>query len=79
MYAMHQIGAAWWVFILFALFWGIIAIFSEQMYDWGTNIGKKLGHTRIVALRERLKNKVLPPARAALVIMSLISLYFSIV
>jgi len=49
------------------------------MYDWGTNIGKKLGHTRIVALRERLKNKVLPPARAALVIMSLISLYFSIV
>ncbi len=79
MMAMHRSNASYWIFILFALFWGVVALFAAPMYDWGTNIGKRLGHTKIVALRERLKPKVLPPARVALVIMSIISLVFVII
>ncbi len=79
MMAMHRNNASCWVFMLFALFWGLVALFATQMYDWGTSIGKRLGHTKIVALREKLKPSVLPPARVALVIMSIISLVFVII
>ncbi|NOZ63654.1 MAG: hypothetical protein GXO71_01685 [Caldiserica bacterium] len=78
MFEMAQINAPWWVFIVFSIFWAMLTVFAEPMYDWGTNIGRKSGHMRIVALRERWKNKVLPPARAALIIMAVISLYFAV-
>jgi hypothetical protein len=77
MAGMKQANAPVWLFILFTLFWSIVAIFAQPMYDWGTNIGRRLGHHRMVALRERLKPKVLPPARAGLIIMAIISLIFA--
>ncbi len=79
MAAMYRISAPSWVFIMFALFWSVVAFFATPMYDWGTNIGKRLGHSRLVALRERLKPKVLPPARVGLIIMAIISLIFAII
>ncbi|RLG28212.1 hypothetical protein DRN98_09845 [Methanosarcinales archaeon] len=79
MIGLRKINAPAWMFILFALFWCIIAVFAQPMYDWGTNIGRKLGHHRVVQLRERLKPKVLPPARAGLIIIAIISLIFAII
>jgi hypothetical protein len=77
MAGMKQVNAPFWAFLIFSLFWVIVAVFAEPMYDWGTNIGRRLGHHRMVALRERLKHKVLPPARAGLIIMAIISLIFA--
>jgi len=76
---MHHAQAPAQVFIVIALFWCIVAVFAQPMYNWGTSIGKRLGHHRVVALRERLKPKVLPPARAGLIIMAIISLIFAII
>jgi len=75
---MYSAHAPVWVFILAAFFWCIVAIFAQPMYDWATGIGRQLGHHRVVALRERLKPKVLPPAKAGLIIMAIISLIFAI-
>ncbi|OQX75131.1 MAG: hypothetical protein B6D59_00300 [Campylobacteraceae bacterium 4484_4] len=79
MAAMKQIGAPLWIFILFALFWSGVALFADRMYDWGTRMGKRHGHFRIVELRERYKPKVLPPARVTLIIIAIISLIFAII
>jgi hypothetical protein len=78
MAAMRQANAPVWVFIMFAFLWSVVAFFAPSMYDWGTNIGRRLGHHRLAALRECLKPKVLPPARAGLIIMAIISLFFAI-
>ena len=79
MYQMHRIHAPAWVFILFALFWSAIAIYARPLYDWGTGIGRRLGLHRIVALRERMKSKVMPPVKAGLIMMAIISALFAIV
>jgi len=65
-------------FVLLALFLCVVAAFAQPLYDLGTRIGKRLGPSRLVALRERLKPKVLPPARVALLIMAIISLVSAI-
>ena len=78
MLLLHRAHAPMWVFIIVAFFWCIIAVFARPMYDWSTGIGRRLGHHRVVALRERLKPKVLPPARAGLIIMAIISALFAI-
>ncbi len=75
---MHRAHAPIWVFLIQTAFLCLVAVFAEPMYEWGTSVGKRLGHTRIVALRERLQSKVLPPAKAALFIMAAMSLAFGI-
>ena len=75
----HRLQVSAWIYITLALFWGTIAYFAQTMYDWATNIGKRRGHWRLVAFRERLKPKVIPAARAALIIMAIMSIVFAIV
>jgi len=77
MLAMKRVGAPAWAFVLIAAFWGLVALMAEPMYDWSTGVGRRLGHERVAALRERLKPEVLPAARAALAIMAVISLVFA--
>ena len=79
MAGLHRIHASVWVFILNALLWCIVAVFAHPMYDWGTNIGRRLGHSRMVALRERIKSEILPPIRIGLIIMALISVIYAII
>ncbi len=78
MTGLQQTGGSVWVFAGFTVLWTSVFAFAELMYDWGTNIGRRLGHTRMVALRERLKPDVLPPARAGLAIMAFISAVFAV-
>ncbi len=78
MAGLHRAHASVWVFVLNALLWCIVAVFAQPMYDWGTNIGRRLGHSRVVALRERIKPKILPPIRIGLIIMAVISVIFAI-
>jgi len=79
MIQIHRAQAPTWVYIIIALFWFIVAIFAEPMYNWGTGIGRRLGHSRVVELRERYKPKVLPAARAGLITIAIISLIFAMV
>ena len=79
MIQIHRAQAPTWVYIIIALFWFIVAVFAEPMYDWGTGIGRRLGHSRVVELRERYKPKVLPAARAGLITIAIISLIFAMV
>lgn len=64
-------------FVAVAALWIIVLLFAEPLYDWGTNLLKKLGCDRLADLRDRLKPKVLPPARVALLIMAVVSILFA--
>ena len=79
MLGLYRVNASLWVFLLNALLLGVVAVFAYPLYDWGTNLGRKLGHSRMVALRERMKPRILPPIRVVLIVMALISFVFFIV
>ena len=55
-------------------FWFFIFVVAEPLYDWGVRLRRKLGMMRLTELGERMKPRVLPPARLALFLMALISL-----
>ncbi len=78
MAGIHQAGAPAWVPVLLALFWCVVALFAEPMYDWGTGVARRAGASRAAALRERLKPRILPAARAGLIVMAAISLVFAL-
>ena len=50
----------------------------QPLDDWGTILLRKLGSDRLADLRDRLKPKVLPPARIALLIMAVVSILFAV-
>ena len=77
MAGLHQNNAPVWVFLLLALFWGLMAAFVRPLYDGGTALTRHMGLSRAAALRERWKPKVLPPARVALGIMAMISAVYA--
>lgn len=46
---------------------------ERRLYDLGTAIRRKMGLTRLAEWGERMKPRLLPPARLGLLIMALIS------
>ena len=69
-------GLPWYFFAAIAALWGVVLLFVRPLYDWGTKISRKLGQERMADLRERLKPKLLPPVRVALLIMAATSAVF---
>jgi len=67
-------GVPWWFFVCIGCFWLIVCAAAEPLYDWGIRIRRKMGLTRLADWGERMKPRLLPPARLALLIMALISL-----
>jgi hypothetical protein len=67
----------WFFFVAVAALWIVALLAAEPLYDFGTNLLRKLGRDRLADFRERLKPKVLPPARVALLIMALVSLVYA--
>ncbi len=75
--AMREAGAPARAYVLMALAWLAVAAFAGWLYDRATALGRRLGHERMAALRERLAPRVLPPARAALLLMAGMSAAFA--
>jgi len=71
---MKKAGCPWWVFLCMAGLWFLVFVVAEPLYDWGVRLRRKLGLVRLAELGERMKPRVLPPARLALLLMALISL-----
>ncbi len=72
----YKIRLSPWIFLFFALFFTVIAYFAAPLYDWATGIARRLGHRRIVAFRERIRNDILSAAVTALWVMTIFSLLF---
>lgn len=65
-------------FVAVAAMWTVVFLFAQPLYDGRTNLLRKLGRDRLADLRDRLKPKVLPPARVALLIMAVVSILFAV-
>jgi len=70
-------GFPWWFFVGVGCLWSVVCVAAEPLYDWGIRIRKRMGMARLADWGERMKPRVLPPARLALLIMALISLVFA--
>ena len=73
MIGIKKAGYPWWFFVCTGCFWLIVCAAAEPLYDWGIRIRRKLGMARLADWGERMKPRLLPPARLALLIISLIS------
>jgi UPF0716 family protein affecting phage T7 exclusion len=78
MYGAHRAQAPTAFFVAVAALWTVVFVFAEALYDWGTSLARKLGHSRLADFRDRLKPTVLPPARIALLLMAAISAVFAV-
>jgi len=65
-------------FVAVAALWVVVFLFAQPSYDWSTNLLRKLGRDRLADFRDRLKPKVLLPARVALLIMVMVSILFGL-
>ena len=68
----------WFFFVIVTALWIIVFLFAQPLYDWGTNLLRKLGRDRLADFRDHLRPKVLPPARVALLIMAVVSIFFAV-
>ena len=53
--------------------WIVVFLFTARLYDWETRLTRRWGMARMAEWRERLKPRILPPARAALLVMAALS------
>jgi hypothetical protein len=74
MIGIRKAGFPWWFFLCMACLWSIVLVKAEPLYDWGIRIRRRLGMVRVADWGERMKPRVLPPSRLALLIMAVISL-----
>jgi len=70
-----QVGGLF--FAALGCLWLVICICAEPLYDFGTYLLRKLGLRKVVELRERMKGRLLPPARMALLVMAVSSFVFA--
>jgi len=73
----HRMHLSPLFFLFFVLFFAVVAYFAEPLYDWATHIARRLGHWRMVALRERLRDDIVSAAVTALWLMAIFSLLFA--
>ncbi len=74
MIGIRKAGFPWWFFVGFSCFWIAVCLVADPMYDWGVRLRRRMGMIRLADFAERMKPRVLPPARMALLLMALISL-----
>jgi hypothetical protein len=74
----HEANMPRLFFVAVAFLWVVVFLFAQRLYDSGTNILRKLGRDRLADFRDRLKPKVLPSARIALLIMAAVSILFAL-
>ena len=65
-------------FVAVAALWIVVVLFAQPLYDWGTNVLRRLGRDRLADFRDRLKPKVLPLVCVALLIMAAVSILFAL-
>ena len=63
----------WWFAVCIGCLWCLVCAVAEPLYDWGVRIRRKIGLVRLADWSERMKPRLLPAARVALLIMALIS------
>ena len=73
MYGLRREGFPTWFFFCIGLFWLLVCMTAGPLYDWGTDIRRKLGMRRLADFAERNRPQLLPAARIALAIMAAIS------
>jgi len=73
MIGIKKAGFPWWFFVCVGCFWLVVCAAAKPLYDWGIHVRRKLGLVRLADLGERLRPRLLPPARLALLIMAVIS------
>ena len=71
--AIRRAGFPVWFFVCLGCFWMVVCLAAEPLYDWGVDFRRKLGMARLADFGERMKPRLLPPARLALCIMAAIS------
>lgn len=66
-------GLPWWFFVSVGAFWCLVCAAAGPLYEWGIRARRKLGMKRPADLGERMRPRLLPPARLALLITAAIS------
>lgn len=74
MLGIKKAGLPGWSFLCIACLWVVVFFTADPLYDWGIRVRRRLGMARLADWGERMKPRVLPPARLALLVMALISL-----
>lgn len=72
MIGIRNTGFPWWFFVDVGCFWCLAGITAGPLYDLGIAIRRKLGMARLADWGERMKPRLLPPARLALFVMAVI-------
>jgi hypothetical protein len=70
----RQAALPWWFFAALALLWSALFVAVPFLYDLGTRVRRKPGLNRLADWSERERDRLLPPLRAALAAMALITL-----
>ena len=76
MYGARAAGLAWPFYVAAGCLWGVVAAFAGPLYDLGIRVRRGLGMTKLAEWSEGVKPRILPPARAALAVMALVSFAF---
>ena len=71
-------GFDWRFFVPVGSMWVVTAVLAGWLYDLGVGLRRRLGMTKLAELGERIKPRLLPPARAAMAIMALVSFGFAL-
>ena len=74
----RHVHLGWPYFVGCGCLWAVVLVYVGPLYDWGTDLLRKLGQTRMADWRERMKPRLMGPARVALLIMAAISFVFAL-
>jgi hypothetical protein len=67
----------WPFFVAVGCMWAVVCVFVRPLYDFGIRTRRKMGMTKLADWGERVRPRILPPARVALVVMALLSFLFA--
>lgn len=73
----NRAGAPWPFFVGLGCFWLLVVALSGPLYDAGISIRRKMGMKSFADWGERMRPRILPLGRVALLIMSVISFVFA--
>ena len=76
---MKQAGTPWWMFLFLGCLWLLLCALMPPLYDLGVWIRRRLGMVWFADFAERIRPKILPPTRLALLIMGVASIVFAFI
>jgi hypothetical protein len=79
MWGARASGFGWRFFVPVGCMWVVTAALAGPLYDLSMRLRRGLGMTRLAELGERMRPRLLPPARAAMAVMALVSFAFALV